>query len=234
MMTRLHLPSLGARDRRALRLGAWIMVPLLFATLVVRPGVGALFEHRAAVQRDRALLARELRLVAESPRERQMLRAAERALSGSGPRLFAGAEPVSASAELARYVSREAKASGLTIEQSETETVLDTVAGSATAAGAAFAPGENAGGNRPLRISIRASGDIIAVTTFLARLEHGAKLVRVEQITIVAGDSTSDDGSLSLGATLSGFARRDFVIGDSEMAAPAASVHGRLVARTEP
>jgi hypothetical protein len=217
-----------------LRLGAWIMLPLLLGTLVVRPGLAALFEHRAAVERERALLGRELRLVAESPRDRQLLRSAERALGTAGPRLFAGAEPVSASAELARYVAREAKASGLTVEQTETETVLDAANGSPSPDGGTSASVENTGGGRPLRVAIRAQGDVVAITAFLSAIEHGSKLVRVEQIAIAAGDSTSDDGSLSLSATLSGFARRDFLPGDASPAVPASPVHGRLVSRTEP
>lgn len=228
MTPRLRLPTLGARDRRALRIGGWIMLPLLLATLVIRPGLGALIDRRAAVERDRALLGRELRLVAESSHDRQLLRSAERALGAAAPRLFAGTEPVSASAELARYVGRQAKSSGLTIEQTETETVLGAPDG------AAVAGGESAVSQQPLRVSIRARGDVVAITAFLSGLEHGSKLVRVEQLAITAGDSTSDDGSLSLTATLSGFARRDFVSSDSS-AAPAPAARGRLVAaRTEP
>lgn len=235
MTPRLRLPTLAARDRRALRIGGWIMLPLLLATLVIRPGLGALVERRAAVERDRALLARELRLVAESPRDRQLLRSAERALGAAAPRLFAGAEPVSASAELARYVGRQAKSSGLTIEQTETETVLGGATPGGFADGANEAATDSGVRQQPLSVSIRARGDVVAITAFLSGLEHGTKLVRVEQLAITAGDSTSDDGSLSLTATLSGFARRDFLPGDSIVGAPAPSAHGRLVAaRTEP
>ena len=233
MMPRPRLPALGSRDRRALRLGGWIMLPLLLATLVIRPGVSALVDRRAAVERDRALLGRELRLVAESPRDRQLLRSAERALGTAGPRLFAGSEPVSASAELARYVGRQAKSSGLTIEPTETETVLDAAPASAVGGGSPAAV-ERDGRAQPLRVSIRARGDVVAITALLSALEHGAKLVRVEQLAIVAGDSTSDDGSLSLTATLSGFARRDFLPGDSSIVPPAPAAHSRLVARAEP
>lgn len=235
MTPRLRLPTLGARDRRAIRIGGWIMLPLLLATLVIRPGVGALVDRRAAVERDRALLGRELRLVAESPRDRQLLRSAERALGAIAPRLFAGTEPVSASAELARYVGRQARSSGLTIEQTETETVLGASTPAGVPDGAASAASESVVGHQPLRVSIRARGDVVAISAFLSGLEHGSKLVRVEQLAITVGDSTSDDGSLSLTATLSGFARRDFLSSDSSAVVPPPATHGRLVAaRTEP
>lgn len=234
MMPRPRLPALGARDQRALRLGAWIMLPLLFATLLVRPGIGALIDRRAAVERDRALLGRERRLVAESPRDRQLLRSAERALGAAGPRLFAGTEPVSASAELARYVGRQAKSSGLAIEQTETETVLGLGTPPGAPDGEAAAVSASGGPAQPLRVSIRARGDVVAITAFLSAIEHGSKLVRVEQLAIAAGDSSSDDGALSLTATLSGFARRDFLSSDSGTVVPAPATHGRLVASTEP
>ena len=204
-MPPLTLPVLAPRDKRALRTGGWIVLPVLFATLVVRPLGDTWLDRKAALDGDRALLARELRLVTDAPRDRELLREERRALDASASRLFGGAEVVSASAELARYVAREASESRLTLEQAETETALDAAAEVPPPNGA-FALA--AGGDQPLRVSIRARGDVEGIVAFLQALEGGHRLVRVDRIAITAADEgTTDDGSLLLTATLSGLAR---------------------------
>ena len=217
MTPRLRRPAFGPRDERALRMGAWILAPALLFVLVVRPLTNALVDSRAALASERSLLGRELRLVTDAPRDRQLLRAAERAMSAAGPRLFGGAEAVSASAELARYVAAQATRSGLALEQTETETVLDS-------SGSAAVPDDGsvaaAAGPRELRVSIRAHGEVEAVTAFLQAIENGPRLVRVEQLAISVADTTTDS-SLSISATLSGLARNAFSRSAAGAASPA-------------
>lgn len=223
MTPRLRMPAIGQRDQRALRVGAWILGPALLFVLVVRPSVSAVVESRDALASERALLGRELSLVAEAPRDRQLLRSAQRAVSAAGPRLFGGAEPVSASAELARYVARQATESGLALEQTETETVLDSSAAAVSPNG-----GASGGGARPLRVSIRAHGEVEAVAAFLQAIEDGPRLVRVEQLIISVADTTTDS-SLSVSATLSGLARNDFLRAAADTA-PALERSGAAIA----
>ena len=230
MTPRLRLPALGPRDERALRVGAWILAPALLFVLVVRPLTDALVDSHAALATERSLLGRELSLVAEAPRDRQLLRAAERALSAAAPRLFGGAEAVSASAELARYVAGQATRSGLAVEQTETETVLDSGASAAVPDDGSIGA---VAGTRPLRVSIRAHGEVEAVTAFLHAVENGPRLVRVEQLAISVADTTTDS-SLSLTATLSGLARRDFSRTAADASSPAATGATAIAVRGVP
>ncbi len=222
MTPRLHLPALGRRDRRALLLGAWIVVPVLLASLVVRPAVATLLDLRDSIERERMLLGRELRLVSDASRDRELLRITERALNDAAPRLFGGSEPVTASAELARYVRSQATASGLVLEQTETETVFDDVPliGGTSGGGPSGTGADTA--TRPLRVSIRAHGGTVAIVDFLEAMEEGPRLVRVERIGVSRGvtGGVPERGALTFTATLTGLARSGFRVGGTAGAAP--------------
>lgn len=213
MRQRDWFASLGTRDRRALRMGAWAVGLLLFGSLVVRPYVTSTFAGYSALDQERALLDREVRVVMESPRDRAALHAATARLADVAPRLFNGANAVTASAELARYASAGATASGLKLEQAETETRLDTAGASLTDSALQMTRGGSPDGN--LRVSIRARGHILGIYAFLRAMEEGPKLVRVERIEIArASADDASDGTLTLLATVSGLARRS-VLSDS-------------------
>jgi hypothetical protein len=207
MIARLRLPDLAPRDRRALLAGAWVLLPVLIATLVVRPWTIAAYEGRASAARERELLVRERTLLADAPGDTARLRLASLALADDAPRLFAGAEAVTASAELARYVTTQAAASGLAVRQADTQTML--------AADARTDPTVRADSSADvLRVAIRASGDVGAVVRFLRLMEDGARIVRVERIGISRGlAGTSEAGTLVLTATITGLARSRFVGG---------------------
>ena len=207
MIARLRLPTLAPRDRRALFAGAWVVLPVLIATLVLRPWAIAASEGRSGTTRERELLLRERALLAEAPGDSARLRLASLALADDAPRLFAGAEAVTASAELARYVTTQAVVSGLVVRQAETQTVLED--------GARTDPSARADSSAEvLRVAIRASGDAGAVVRFLRLMEDGPRLVRVERIGISRGlAGTSEAGTLTLTATLAGLARNRFVGG---------------------
>lgn len=207
------------RDRRALSIGALIVLPLLAGNFLVRPGVALLLEQRAALESDRALLAREIRATRELSRQTEILRTGTTALTADLPRLFDGSNAITASAELGRYVSLRAAANGLAVEQIETQTRLDSARGAHSADSSGVA--ERTETPRDLRIGIRARGGIVGIYAFLRALENGPMLVRVEAIEI-ARASTEDaaDGSLALTATIAGLARRSFAMAtpDSEEA----------------
>lgn len=217
MIARLRMPALDPRDRRALRAGAWILLPLLVTALVVRPWFLAASARREATTRERALLQREQQLLAGAPGDAATFTLASRALAREAPRLFAGAEVVTASAELARYVATQAAAAGLAVRQAE----MTALAGAEGAQGAADAEGTDtaslaAAGTAAarLRVTLRASGDVRAVVAFLRRMEEGAQLVRVERIDVERGMAgTSEAGALTLTATIAGLARKVLVEG---------------------
>lgn len=207
MIARLRLPDLAPRDRRALLAGAWVLLPVLIATLVVRPWTIAAYEGRASVARERELLVRERTLLADASGDTARLRLASQALADDAPRLFAGAEAVTASAELARYVTTQATAGGLAVRQADTQTML--------AEDARTDPTVRADSSADvLRVAIRASGDVGAVVGFLRVMEDGQRIVRVERVGISRGlAGTSEAGTLVLTATITGLARSRFVGG---------------------
>ena len=204
MTLRARLSRLQPRDRRALRGGAWILFLSLTITLVVKPYASVLMASRAMLESDRELLGRESRAVAELPTDRQTLHSSTQALTSIESSLFGGTDPVTASAELARYVSTRATQSGLHIEQTETNTpLLD----SATTTGGGSA--RSAADVDALRVAIRARGGILAVFAFLRAMESGPRLARVERIDIVRGSTDeSFDGTLTFTATVAALAIR--------------------------
>ena len=185
-------PTLGARDRRALRLGGLVLVPALLLALVVLPWARALAGARDDLATQRALLARELGAVRDGSRDVSGAIEARLALTLAAARLFDGADAVAASAELASYVSDQAIENGLEVEESETR---------------AAAPDDTPA------MDMRARGDVLAIVDFLRALEDGPKLAHVERITITsdaraAGDEP--DGMLTLDVSVRGLALRRY------------------------
>lgn len=206
MSLRARFSNLQPRDRRAVRLGAWILLPSLAMAFVIKPYASALLANRAMLRSDRDLLARESLAVTELPSDIKLLNERSRTLRSIEPRLFVGSDAITASAELARYVSARATQSGLRLEQTETDAHIDST-GSLRSASAR--PSGYERGDDQLRVTIRARGGILAVYTFLRAMETGPRLVGVERIDITRS-STDDvfDGTLTLTATVAGIALR--------------------------
>lgn len=191
--------ALSSRDRRALRLGALLVAPVLAWNMAAKPYIAALRSTREDVRVQRDLLARELDLLAAARRYPSALTHAEQSLASAASRMFTGPDDVSATAALAHYVSDQARKARVVVQQVETrnsEQIGHGLAG--------------------LDMSLRAEGDVEGIVTLLRRLESGSKLVRVEQITVERGPTRADAGSpeaeaLSIAATIRGYApaRRD-------------------------
>ena len=189
------LDSLPARDRRALRLGAWLLAPVLAVLLVVQPWRRAAREAHDALASERASLARELAALRDAPRDARLVTQGMRVLTEEGGRLFDGADAVAASAELAGYVADQAAEVGLELEDSETRATADSASVAA--------------------VDVRASGDVLAIIGFLRALEEGPRLARVERLSIGPPPGADEgDGSLVLSATVTSLARRAGAIPD--------------------
>lgn len=210
MTLRLRIAAvLGPRDRRALRLGGGCIALALAGSLVVRPYLNKLLDARAALRTERELLARETGAILSLSRDRTALHARALLLSTTAPRLFSGSDAVTASAELARFVTRSAAESGLRVEQAETQTGIASVAVMRPAHDSVGATDETA---RELRVSLRARGNIIAIYRFLRAIESGVKLTRIDRIELVrAADEDAFDGTLTLAVVVAGRARRGTV-----------------------
>src|SRR5687767_10178623 len=182
-------PVLGPRDRRALRLAAWTVVPLLLVALVIRPYWRAMRASSEKLATQRTLLARELGAVRDAANEAELVRRGRRALAEEHSRLFDGGDAVAASAALASYVAERAAESGVDVEESETRAVPDSTAAA---------------------VEIGASGSVLDVVQFLRALEEGPRLARADRVVISPAGGTSRSGTVTLKMTVTGLSRRAY------------------------
>ena len=186
--------ALQPRDRRAVTLGAAVLIPALLFIWGLRPYLAALDDARQELAAQRDALAREEAALAsarDNPRLRQVADSAMRAMQ---PRLFQGRDDVMASALLASYVGDVAQRSRVWLEDASTR------------------PSPVAkGGVRALQVEIRAESDLRGTLRFLQALERGQKLVRIDRLDVTRAPGSADDGmeTLSITATISGFALAD-------------------------
>jgi type II secretory pathway component PulM len=184
---------LGARDRRALALGALVLVPALGFALVVKPYLHAraMVEDRVRVQKE--LLRRELALVAAAHDLPARLEGATRAFASARSHLLSGRDPLGATAGLVSLVGDEARRRGVLLEAIESD--------------ASEPLGD---GLVAVQIEVRGRGDLEGLLRWLNALETGPRLLRVERLAVgrldqgIARDSL-DVETLTLGAEIRGY-----------------------------
>lgn len=188
--------SLRPRDRRALGMGAAILIPALAWSAVVRPFVRGLGEDRARLVEQRGLLERELALVAGAPAQGAEESAANAGRSRLAPRLFEG-DALSAATALAGYATESARRNGVLVE--EIQSGITAEAGP---------------GLTRVEVATRGRSDLAGVLRWLRTLEAGGKLVRVERLSLERqSDSSPGDSAdteiIALTATLRGYVASD-------------------------
>jgi hypothetical protein len=159
--------TVSARDRRALILGAVAAVALLGFNFAVRPGVAKIRQLSDTLDEERALLVRELELLAATPAYADGVEAGGERLLAAAPRLFGGDTDGLASAYLAEYV-QEAAGSRRTLI-----TRLDP--GGSEPVGA---------GLESVSAVVHGESDLEGLLTLLYVLEGGEKLVQVSDLRI--------------------------------------------------
>lgn len=188
----MKLSGMSPRDRRALTLGAAILVPAFFYVWGVKPYAVALADSRQRLSIERETLARERAAVSAAHRNPLLQHVADSAMRVTAPRLFAGRDDVMASAELASYLGDVARRHHVWLQDASTR------------------PASTAdGGVRTLHVEVRAESDLQGILEFLQALESGTKLVRVDRLDISRQPSRSDENgaeTLALSATIAGFA----------------------------
>ena len=185
-------PSISARDRRAILVGALIVLPALFFVWGVRPFLSSLDDARDLLAAERGALARERAAVLAAERNPELQRLADSLVRAVSPRLFAGQDDVIATAELVSHLGVIAEQSDVWLQTASTRPALI-----------------GASGVRTLQVELRAESDLRGVLAFLQALERGAKLVRVERLDVsVAPGTFTDDGvePVSVSATVVGYA----------------------------
>lgn len=181
--------ALKPRDARALRTGLLVLAPLVAIKLMILPFMHALGGAREQLETERGLLSRELALLDDTKRYPAVLKAAEGRAKSEIPRLFRGADELTATAALSYYASEEARRSRVLVQQIDSR------------------PAATAGGGlRRLEVSLRVQSDLEGVLSWLDALERGPRLVRVEQIAIERGASSATGESLDVSCTLVGYA----------------------------
>lgn len=188
--------TMKSRDRRAVFIGAVVLLPSFLYIWGVKPYQAALADARDQLETERATLARERAAIETARKNPRLQHVADSAMRSMRPRLFEGRDDVMASAELASYLGEVAGKTRVYLQDAATRP--------ATTA---------AEGVRTLRVEIRAESDLHGVLLFLQALERGDKLIRVDRLDISRsqrGDE-KDVQTLTIAATIAGFAVADAV-----------------------
>jgi hypothetical protein len=184
--------TMSPKDRRAIVIGAVIVLPALFFIWGVRPWRASMAQAREELEIARLALSREKAAVGTTRSSPDAQRSADSALMMTAPRLFEGRDDAIASAQLASYLGDVARKSRVLMQDANTRP-------------SAVSPE----GIRTLKVEVRAESDIQGVATFLHTLEAGQKLVRVDRLEIsrVPGlEEKNGFETLSIAATIAGFA----------------------------
>ncbi|HEU4556781.1 MAG TPA: type II secretion system protein GspM [Longimicrobium sp.] len=167
-------PALTPRDRRAITWAGAVLAPALAWALVVSPYLGALGEAKDRLEQDRALLRREMELLAESSDYRRAFDDGAEKLLAAAPRLMGGEDDGAASAAVAGYLRRLARMGGAHVTRVEP------------------GPSRDAGGGvTALPVGVSGESDLEGLLTFLQMLEAGPKLVDVADLRIEAAGSSA-------------------------------------------
>jgi len=177
---------MAPRDRRALVVGALLLVPALGWRFGVQPYRRARAELGARVLEQRGLLARELALVQASDQLTDDLSTARSSLASRRSRFFSEGEPLAATATLIRMVSEDARRHDVLLDAIESRLAEPA-----------------AGGLLSIRIAVRGRSDFEGITGWLYALEQGPRLVTVEDLAI----ARSEGDVLFVGAVIRGFVR---------------------------
>ena len=191
--------QLAPRDKRALLLGLVLLAPALAWVLVVRPYAAALTDARARLESERDLLSRERALLASADDYPLRRRRAGSALGSTWTRIVRGADTLSVAAALTSYVSETAESAGLYVEQVEAR------GADSTRAAALGRVRLNAA-----TVELRARGDLQRVLAFVAALETGETIVRVDRLRIERSGGAQEAGdqeTLAVSVTVTGVAR---------------------------
>jgi hypothetical protein len=188
--------TMSSRDRRAVILGAVVLLPALLFIWGVRPYRAALADARDQLATERAALARERAAIETARQNPQLQHVADSAMRAMRPRLFEGKDDVMASAELASYLGEVAAEARVWLQDASTRPSLPAT-----------------DGVRTLRVDIRAESDLLGTLMFLQALERGEKLVRVDRLDISRSARSDDEEveTLTIAATIAGFAVNDSV-----------------------
>jgi len=172
------MPNLSPRDRRAVVIGALLLVPAMAWSQGVLPYLRAVREAQGELRREGGLLQRELQVLAGASRYPAEFGAGADRLLAEVPRLIGGGDDGAASAALAGYVRGVAQAARVQLSRVEPASSADAGAGVTS-----------------LPLEVSGEGDIEGIMTLLHLLETGPKLVHVTGMTLETGEPPTSASS---------------------------------------
>lgn len=174
------------RDRRALWLGALLVVPVLTWRVLVTPLASTSATNAARAELAIGLLARERALLRDGPRLPVVLDSARGRLRTEAASYFIARDTVAALRALVaslRTAARDAGLAGVIVEGAPARHVTSAM--------------------MEVQADVRAHGSTAALSSWLARLEDGGRVLPVDRLDLFA----DGDGRLAISARVRGFAR---------------------------
>ena len=184
--------GLSPRDRRAVGIGALVLFPIVAWTGAARPYLGMLDEARAQLDAERALLAREVGLLASANELPEQLEQSMLLLARESDGLMHAENALLAEARLSDIMQDLAARSRVLIQ--EVRSIEND-------------PTSVAGGIHTARLGVRAESDLEGVASFLNRLEGGTVRMRVLELSVqpvtAARNRSQDDPDPTIMGALS-------------------------------
>lgn len=176
------LDRVSPRDRRALRLGLLIAVPVLLWTAVVRPWRAALEDTRDLIEAERGLLVREEALIASTSTLPAAVYSAQQQAEHADGRLVRAANIALVEAAVTDVLETLAAQSRVLLEEMRGMQPDRRSTGPA--------------GVQPIRLTVQGESDLDGVTRFLHGIEENRLLLRIAELSIdpVAADAQTGTG----------------------------------------
>jgi hypothetical protein len=166
----VSVDRLSSRDRRALRLGLLLAVPVLAWVFVVRPYRSSLADLKAQVDAERGLLAREEAILASA--DRLPVRADEAAalVERAERRLVGGANVALVEGRVIDHLVDLSQASRVLLQEIRGLQPVRRDVGSDAV--------------QPVRLAVQAESDLNGVTRLLHSIEESPLLLRIEELSV--------------------------------------------------
>lgn len=186
--------GLGDRDRRALGLGGLVLIPVVLWMGVVRPYMSSLEDLRDRTESERALLNREMQVLADSASYAHKLNAATKALNHWDARLIRSPNIALVEAQVSAVLEGIGR---------QSRVLLQEVRATPAPRGAVGPPA----GLQAIRMSVSGEGDFEGVLSFLRGVESERLFLRVIGVSVdrAAGQGTSVAGGRTGGPSALSF-----------------------------
>ncbi len=166
----LTFDALSARDRRAVAIGLLMIVPAVSYVTIVKPYRAALLETRERSAAERALLERELALLAAKDKLPQTLVSTRKSVQRAEGRLVKAANTTSAETQVTDMLEQIAALSRVLLSE------VRSVPPSREQVGPQ--------GMLSFRIAVRGESDLEGVVTYLHRIEQNPLMLRITELSL--------------------------------------------------